>query len=298
MISMHVLITMYLPSPPISGIPIGPVTIHFYALALMTGMATALILSSRRVAARGGNREHFENLAFWAILLGIVGARTYHVITHYQDYFSPGTDPLEVFKVWHGGLAILGGVLFGAVTFAVGARIYKMPFSSIVDCVAPTVLIAQAIGRLGNWFNQELFGLPSELPWAVKIDPAYRPPGYEQAETFHPMFLYEMVWNLLGAAVLFRLEKRFRLGRGKLFICYLMWYTFGRFFLEMVRTDPSNLVLGLRVNSFAAGVVFLAAASALVWALRNRPGVRLLPFGMNGPNGATMITPRPASSTK
>ena len=174
--------------------------------------------------------------------------------------------------IWEGGLAIFGGVALGALAVWWMCRRYGYSTPDMFDVLAPGVLIAQAVGRLGNWFNQELFGRPTTLPWGLEIAPQHRPEGYEQYATFHPAFLYELTWNLLGAGVLLWAEKRFRLGRGKLFTLYLAIYAFGRFWIERWRLDPANYVAGWRVNNTAAFVIFVGAVIALLWLVRRRPG--------------------------
>ncbi len=283
---------LQIPAPPISGFTVGGFTIHFYAFCVLAGILVAAWLARRRFTARGGDADRFDSMIFIIVLVGIAGARLYHVITDYQLYFGPGRDPLQAFNIRNGGLGIWGGVILGGLAAWLLCRRHKLDFGSFADVLAPALLFAQAIGRLGNWFNQELFGRPTDLPWGLYVDPRYRPPGYESYETFQPTFAYEMVWNTAGGLLLLWAEKRFNLGRGKLFTCYVLWYTLGRFFIEGLRIDPVNHLGGWRVNSVVSVVCFVTAAILLVWQLRKRPGVMLWPFGFAEP-GAGLHPVRP-----
>lgn len=272
-----------IPSPSFSQFHLGPITIHIYALCILTGIALGWIIARRRFVARGGDPEQFENLCLVSVLSGIVGARLYHVITDNQLYFGPGKNPWHAFLIWQGGLGIWGGVAAGALAAWLMARHYKLPFGDVADCFAPALLVAQAIGRLGNWFNQELFGKPTSLPWGLEIAPQYRPAGYEQYATFQPTFLYELLWNLAACVVLLWLEKRFRLARGRVFAAYICLYTLGRFFVERLRIDPAHTFGGLRLNDYTAIIVFLAGA-AIWWVLaKRRPGVVQQPLASAQP---------------
>ncbi len=265
--------TLFIPSPSISGFNIGPVTIHFYALCLLAGIAAAWWLGSRRWMARGGRQETFEWAVLWAIPIGIVGARIYHVLTHLADYFGPGINPWSVFFIWEGGIAIYGAVGGGAIAAWLACRARGARFAALADALAPGIAIGQALGRFGNWFNQELYGWPTDLPWGLQIDPQHRVPGYENFATFHPTFLYEMLWNFLVAGVLLWADKRFTLGRGKVFALYMALYGFGRFFTEGMRTDSSYTMIGpLRQNQFAALLICLAGILLLLWLVKFRPG--------------------------
>lgn len=266
------MIWLNIPSPSISSVSLGPLTIHFYSLCILAGMFVAWQLGARRAVARGGNREDFDLIVLYTIVFGIIGARIYHVITHYQDYFGPGRDPWGVFKTWEGGIAIMGGLIGGALTILFLTRRKGINTAAFLDTLAPGVLFAQGIGRLGNWFNQELFGLPTKLPWGLEIDAAHRPLGYTQYETFHPTFLYEMLWNFTGGFVLIWLEKKFKLGHGRVFALYLAWYMLGRSFIEAIRIDPSNEIWGIRVNNLSAGITFVVAVAIFIWLSVKKPG--------------------------
>ncbi|MFZ2625900.1 MAG: prolipoprotein diacylglyceryl transferase [Propionibacterium sp.] len=263
---------LFLPSPPISEFQLGPLTIHIYALCMLAGIVVAWMLASRRFVARGGKPEQFESLALWVVIIGIVGARAYHVATDPELYFAPGRNPVDAFKIWNGGLGIWGAVAAGAVTGLIWCRRHGVRFGEVADAMAPALLFAQAIGRLGNWFNQELFGRPTTLPWGLLIDPAHRPAGYEQFATFHPTFLYELIWCTIGGFLLLWLERRLPLGRGKLFTVYVLYYCLGRFFIESLRIDPANHLDGMRLNNYTSAIVFAVAACVLVWQLWRHPG--------------------------
>jgi prolipoprotein diacylglyceryl transferase len=203
---------------------------------------------------------------------GIIGGRLYHVITTPEPYFGAGGDPLDAFAIWHGGLGIWGAIALGAVGAWIGCRQRGIPLPAFADVLAPGLLVAQAIGRLGNWFNQELFGRPTDLPWALEIDPENRPPGFEQFATFHPTFLYELLWNLALAGVLIWADRRFRIGHGRVFALYVAGYTVGRVWIEWLRIDEAEHVLGLRLNILTCAVAFAGAMAYFVISLRRHPG--------------------------
>lgn len=269
---MNSLVILFIPSPSISSIQLGPLTIRFYALCLIAGIIAAWMLGVRRWLARGGTPESFETILLWAIPIGIVGARIYHVLTHLGDYFGPGATG-HWWAIWEGGIAIYGAIGFGALAAWIVCRRRRVAFAALVDALAPAIAIGQAIGRWGNWFNQELFGLPTTLPWGLEIDQAHRPAEFAEYATFHPTFLYESLWNLLVAGVLVFLDRRLTLGRGKVFALYLALYGFGRFFTEGIRTDPSDTMFGpLRQNQFAAALICVAGVLLFTWLWRFRPG--------------------------
>ena len=274
--------TASIPSPPIewSSFSIGPVTVHAYALWILLGIFVALWLTTRRWVERGGDPEAVGDIAFWAIPFGILGGRLYHVITTPGPYFGEGGNPWDAFKIWEGGLGIWGAVALGALGAWIGARRRGVSFTAFADAAAPGVLIAQAIGRLGNWFNQELFGRPTELPWGLEIDPAFRPDGYEQFAAFHPTFLYEVVWNLAGAALIIYLDKRFDLRGGRVFWLYVMVYVAGRGWIEGVRIDTAVHIAGLRINEWVSIIVLPLAAAMFIWlGIRQRRETIRVPRG-------------------
>jgi prolipoprotein diacylglyceryl transferase len=266
------MIALFIPSPSISSFSLGPLTIHFYALCLITGIIAAWVIGLRRWRARGGTTDSFETVLLWAIPIGILGARFYHVMTHLGDYFGAGADQ-HWWAIWEGGIAIYGAIGFGALAAWITSRRRGIAFAALADSLAPGIAVGQALGRFGNWFNQELYGLPTDLPWALEIDPLHRVPPYEAYATFHPTFLYESVWNLLVAGTLLWADRKFRLGRGKVFALYVALYGFGRIFTESLRTDYSYDVFGpLRFNAAVAMLICLAGVMLLIWLIRQRPG--------------------------
>ena len=237
--------------------------IHAYALCILVGIIVAVWMTSRRLTSRGAEPGVTLDIVLWTVPIGIVGARLFHVVTHPDDYFA-GQELWHIFAVWEGGLAIFGGLIFGAVGAFIGCRITGIRFFTFADAVAPAILLAQAFGRFGNWFNHELFGLPTDLPWGLEIEqsnPAY-PLGLPEGTLFQPTFLYEIIWNLLGVAVILVLEKRFRLQWGKVLGLYLMWYGAGRIVWESIRIDPSEIFFGIRTNVWAA--IFAVVLGAVI----------------------------------
>ncbi|WP_300676884.1 prolipoprotein diacylglyceryl transferase [Nocardioides sp.] len=268
------ILPLSIPSPGEGVWHIGALPIRGYALCIVLGIVVAVWLSERRWVARGGKSGEISDVALWAVPFGIIGARLYHVATDHDLYFGAGRSFWNVFYVWHGGLGIWGGVAGGALGAWLGARKRNIDFGALADVIAPTLLVAQAIGRWGNWFNQELYGKPTDLPWGLEIDPAHRVPGYENVATFQPTFLYECVWNLAAFALLLWLERRFRLGFGRVMALYVMFYTAGRGWIEMLRIDTVELnhVLGLRFNVWTSIVLFVAALIFFMWSQRRHPG--------------------------
>ena len=263
-----------IPSPGEGVWYLGPVPIRAYALCIVLGVVVAIWIGERRWEARGGRRGQVGDVAIWAIPFGLVGGRLYHVITDYELYFGEGREPITALYVWQGGLGIWGAVALGALGAYIGCRRAQMRFLPFADAVAPGILVAQALGRWGNWFNQELFGRPTSLPWALEIEPGARPEGYEQFETFHPTFLYEFGWNLGIAALVVWADRRLNLGFGRVFALYVAGYTAGRGWIEHLRIDDVQLddVFGLRVNVWVSIVVFLAAVSYFAVSSRRHPG--------------------------
>ncbi|MFM6939967.1 MAG: prolipoprotein diacylglyceryl transferase [Rhodoluna sp.] len=264
-----------IPSPSVSSITVGPFVIHFYALFILAGIVLAIWMANNRLTKRGGESGVAIDIALWAVPFGIVGGRIFHVLTHLGDYFSEGADITAIFRIWEGGLAIYGAILFGLLGAWIGARTAGVRFWSFVDAVAPGVLLAQALGRWGNYFNQELFGTPTTLPWGLEIDsnnPAY-PLGLPAGVLFHPTFLYESLWSLAGVFLLLKLDQKFDLRWGKMFALYIAFYSLGRIWTESLRIDPSEVFLGLRTNiwSALAGI----AAAIVIWRVQSRrhPGL-------------------------
>jgi prolipoprotein diacylglyceryl transferase len=264
-----------IPSPTVSFFDVGPFRVHIYALFILTGIVLAIWLANHRLTKRGGESGVAIDIALWAVPFGIVGGRIFHVLTHLGDYFYAGADLTAVFRIWEGGLAIYGAILFGLFGAWLGARFAGVRFWSFVDAVAPGILLAQAIGRWGNYFNQELFGTPTTLPWGLEIDPnnAAYPVGLPGGVLFHPTFLYESLWSLAGVALLLTLDSKFDLRWGKMFALYIAFYSVGRLWTESLRIDPSDIILGLRTNTWSAlaGVV----AAVVIWRVQGRrhPGL-------------------------
>ncbi|MBM7827066.1 prolipoprotein diacylglyceryl transferase [Microbacterium aurum] len=248
-------------------------TIHTYALCIIVGILAAAAITERRLRRRGVARWAVVDIAIWVVPLGIVAARFYHVFTHVGDYFYPGANLWSVFAIWDGGNAIYGALIGGAIGAVIACRRMGLRFWAFADALAPGLLVAQAIGRLGNWFNQELFGLPTTLPWGLEISPsaAMFPDGLPAGTLFHPLFLYEMIWNLCGAGVILLLERRFALGWGRSLAVYLIWYGLGRSGLEAIRIDPtSDAPLGIPANIWASfAVVALGIAIMVVQTVRH-----------------------------
>ena len=286
-----------IPSPDISRIEIGPLTIHIYALCLMAGMVAAWFIGSRRWVARGGLADTFETIVLVAIPSGIVGARIYHVLTHWGDYFAPGRNPWSAFFIWEGGIAIFGSLIGGAIGALIACKLTGAKMTAFADVLAPGLILAQAVGRFGNWFNQELFGGPDDGPLGLEIDPAHRPAEYADVPTFQPTFLYEMSWNLVGGLLLLWLDRKFKLGWGKLFSLYMVVYGTGRFWIEGIRTDFSYMVGPLRTNQVTALLIALAGLALFAVLAKLKPGRE--PWverrGVGGPDDST-DAPDPATS--
>jgi phosphatidylglycerol---prolipoprotein diacylglyceryl transferase len=250
-----------IPSPDDGVIHLGPVPLHMYGLMIALGVLVAARVGRARYVAKGGNGEAFDSVAFWAVIGGIIGARLYHVVTDYQLFEGHWERTVQI---WRGGLGIWGAVLGGAVAVLIVARRRPIVFADVADSVVPGLAFAQAIGRWGNYFNQELFGGPSTLPWAVEISPAHRPAGYEQYATFQPTFLYESLWCVaLGFALLW-VDRRWKLARGQLFALYAAGYTAFRFVMEEMRIDPAHTIGPLRVNAWVSIGVFVISVTIFV----------------------------------
>ncbi len=263
----------FIPSPPQGVWHLGPFPIRAYALLILIGIFVAIWITDKRWVARGGMAGQIGEVALWAVPAGIIGARLYHVMTDWSTYFGPGgLGFVAALKIWQGGLGIWGAVLGGALGAWYACRRYNLLLPPLGDALAPGLAIAQAIGRFGNWFNQELFGEPTTLPWGLKIDATHRPDGFEQFATFHPTFLYEALWCLGVAAVVWWADRRFRMGHGRVFALYVALYCLGRLFWEILRIDTATRILGLRVNIFTSVLVGLGAVVYLVISARMRPG--------------------------
>jgi len=272
-----------------SGFSIGPFFIRFYGILIMLGAVAAAFLAEREARRRKLNSEFVWDGLIWVLIGGIIGARLWHIFTpppsmlvldpatglYVNPYFIHGVPQfLDIISIWKGGLGIPGAIIGGALALAIFCRRRKMSFMLWADIAAPGVALAQAIGRWGNFFNQELYGKPSTLPWAIYIDTAHRVPGYEQYSTFHPLFLYESIWNLLNMGFLLFLERRFpqKLKEGDLFLTYLIGYPIGRFFLEFLKLDAPR-VGTININQTVMLVVIVIASGLLIW--RHRPRASL-----------------------
>lgn len=260
MLSTAFSVPLSIPSPPISNFVIGPFTIHFYALCIIAGIVVATFMTNHRLTKRGAEPWVVIDIILLAVPLAIIGARLFHVFTHFSDYFGPGvTDPFGWIKIWEGGIAIYGALIGGAIGAWLGCRWTGIRFWTFADALAPGMLLAQAMGRFGNWFNHELFGLPTDLPWGLEIPSPNSaiPIGMPEGTLYHPTFLYEVIWNTLGVIVLLWLGRKASMQWGRLFAVYLIWYSAGRILWESIRIDPSDIILGLRTNVWSAilGVV-------------------------------------------
>jgi prolipoprotein diacylglyceryl transferase len=267
-----VVVPAFIPSPSQGVWHLGPLPLRAYAICILIGIFAGYWLGRKRWVARGGAPEVLADIIMWAVPFGLVGARIYHVITDSELYFGPGKHPIDALKIWHGGLGIWGAVAFGALGAWIACRRHKVPFLAVADAMAPGIALAQVVGRFGNYFNQELFGRPTTLPWGLEIDLAHRPDGYTQYATFHPTFLYEAIWNLGVIALVILAGRRFKLGHGRAFALYVAGYTAGRAWIENLRIDTVNHFLGLRLNVWTALILFVASVVYLVLSARLKPG--------------------------
>ena len=250
-----------LPSPSANSLSIGPLELRAYGLMIALGALTAVAWSRRRHAARGGDPEDMSTIALWAVPAGLVGSRLYHVATDWRSFQGRWED---VPALWQGGLGIPGGLMAGVTVGVLVARRRGLSMAGAMDVMVPTIPVAQAIGRWGNWFNQEVFGRPTDLPWALEIDTAHRPSGYSEAATFHPTFLYEGLWNVVLAIFLVRIERRGVLRPGYLVGLWVFGYGLGRLWVEALRVDQASLIVGVRVNTWMA-LVAIAVGAVVTW---------------------------------
>ena len=259
-----------IPSPSKSAFDVGPLTIHMYGLTLLVAILAATWLTAVRWRKVGGDPDLVLRAAVWGVAAGVVGARAYHVLTSWNQVPSPKWK--GAFEVWEGGLGVWGGILLGTL---VGVWIVRRSGASgtlMMDAVAPGMLLAQGIGRIGNWFNQELYGKPTDLPWGLEIDPSHRTAQYLSHATFHPTFLYELIWDLVGVVFLIWVGRRFVIRPPALFALYVAYYTFGRFFEELLRVDPAHEFGPLRLNAWVSLVLFVCSTTFFVWWQRRVPG--------------------------
>ena len=260
------MLPMSIPSPAEGVLWLGPIPLRGYAFAIILGIIVAVWVSEKRWQARGGRLGDIQDIALWAVPFGLVGGRLYHVLTDWQLYFSEGAHPIEALYIWRGGLGVWGAIALGAVGAVIGARRKGIKIIPLLDTIAPTCLLAMGIGRWGNWFNQELFGRPTDLPWGLEIDPSRYPDGPSQfpvGTTFHPTFLYEFCWDILAFFVIVYLQKKLRLGGGRVVALYVMAYCLGRGLIETLRIDNVQLanVLGLRWSEWMSIILFVLAAA-------------------------------------
>ena len=295
------------PSPPRGVWQLGPFPLRAYAVFIIVGIVVAIWWGERRWTARGGQPGTVVDIALWAVPFGVVGGRLYHVATDWPTYFGAGGHPVQALRIWDGGLGIWGAVALGGVGAWIACRRHRIPLPAFADAIAPAILLAQAIGRLGNYFNQELYGRDTGLPWGLII---YRRVDVHGAQDningvstgaveriVHPTFLYEMLWNLLVVAVLVAVDRRQRLGHGRLFALYVAGYCLGRFGVELERADHATHVGGIRINTFTSAIVFVLAIAYLVWAPKGRETADELGPALQeseqAANGANVERPHP-----
>jgi prolipoprotein diacylglyceryl transferase len=271
-----------IPSPDQGVWHLGPIPIRAYAFWILAGIGVAIWLGERRWQARGGRPGLVIDTAAWMVPFGVIGGRVYHVLTSWSQYFGPGGDPVRALKIWEGGLGIWGAVALGGVGAWIGARRHGVALPPLADAIAPGIVLAQAMGRLGNWFNNELYGSPTTLPWGLQVHewddaagralvgadgvPLLRPGLY------HPTFLYELLWDVGVCLVLLWIDRRWKPGHGRLFALYVALYTVGRTWIELLRIDPAPQVLGLRLNVWTSIVVFTGAVVYIMVSAKLRPG--------------------------
>ena len=251
-----------IPSPDSGVIDLGPLLVHMYGLMLLLAIAVCIGVTGIRYVRRGGDWDLVLRVAVWGVAAGIVGARAYHVLTSWNEVPDEWWGP---FAVWKGGLGVWGGIGLGCLVGAWIVRRARRNVAEFADCVAPGLLIAQGIGRIGNWWNQELYGNPTDRPWGLEIDPEHRVAGYEGSETFHPTFLYELLYNIGMAGVLILIGWRFRIRAPGLFALYVAFYCFGRFFEELLRIDPAHEFGPLRLNAWVSVVGFVLSLGFFIW---------------------------------
>ena len=267
------MIQLSIPSPSTGVIYLGPLPLRAYSLFIILGIFVAIWLGNKRWIAKGGKPGQVSDVALFAVPFGIIGGRIYHVATDWEKYFGSGQNWIDALKIWNGGLGIWGAILFGGVGAWIGCKYYKIYLPPFADAIAPGIIFAQAIGRLGNYFNQELFGKPTDLAWGLEIAEKFRPQGFESFSTFHPTFLYEIIWNVLIGFGLIYLDRKYKIGHGRLFALYVSFYSLGRLFIENLRIDEARLILGFRFNVFTSLVVIVGGLIYFVISNRSKPGI-------------------------
>ena len=281
----------FIPSPHTGVVHVGPLQLHMYGLTLLVAILACIWLTGKRWTAMGGDWELVTRVAVWGVGFGVLGARLYHDVTSWSEVPTPKWQ--GIWEVWKGGLGVWGGILFGTIAGAVVVRRAGVSVAKFMDAAAPGLLLAQGIGRIGNWWNQELYGKPTDLPWALKIDPEHRTLTYLNNATFHPTFLYELIWDFVGVGLLIWVGRRFTIRPPGLFALYVAWYCFGRFFEELLRVDPAHHIAGLRLNAWVAAILFFASVIYFVLHQRRAPGRRVRERKREPPKkGPTMAIPR------
>ncbi len=279
-----------IPSPSDGTLELGPLTLHMYGLMLLLAIGACIGLTGIRYVRRGGDWDTVLRVAVWGVAAGIVGARAYHVLTSWDEVPDEWWGP---FAVWKGGLGVWGGIGLGCVVGAIVAKRSGANVAVLADCVAPGLLLAQGIGRIGNWWNQELYGKPTDEPWGLEIDPQHRVQGYEQYDTFHPTFLYELIYDSVMVVVLLLVDRFFRIRPPALFALYVSIYTFGRFFEELLRIDPAHEFAGLRLNAWVSIVLFVCSTAGFIWwQFFQGRGVRRRREAERAPEGPKMAIPK------
>ncbi len=293
-----------IPSPHSNAVHIGPLTIHMYGLMLLLAIFAAIALTAVRWKRLGGEFDLVVRVAVWGVAFGVIGARAYHDITSWSEVPDPKWK--GIFEVWQGGLGVWGGILCGTLAGVIVVRNSGESVRLFMDVAAPGLLLAQAIGRIGNWWNQELFGKPTKLPWGLEIDDLHLPrtatggfpKGVFSGTTFHPTFLYELIWNLAGVLILLWVGRRWVIRPPALFALYVSYYCFGRFFEELLRIDPSHHIVGLRLNAWVSLIMFAGATAFFVyWQVMGRgwdppPGPTRKVKPREIPQGPKMAIPR------
>ena len=267
------MIQLSIPSPSTGVIYLGPLPLRAYSLFIILGIFIAIWLGNKRWIAKGGKPGQVSDVAIFAVPFGIIGGRIYHVATDWEKYFGSGQNWIDALKIWNGGLGIWGAILFGGVGAWIGCKYYKIYLPPFADAIAPGIIFAQAIGRLGNYFNQELFGKPTDLAWGLEIADKFRPQGFESFATFHPTFLYEIIWNVFIGFGLIYFDRKYKIGHGRLFALYVSLYSLGRLFIENLRIDEARLILGFRFNVFTSLVVIVGGLIYFVISNKSKPGI-------------------------
>ena len=266
------MISITIPSPSTGVLNIGAFPLRAYSLFIIIGIFVAIWLGNKRWIERGGKLGQVSDVAIFAVPFGIIGGRIYHVATDWEKYFGANQNWVDALKIWNGGLGIWGAIFFGGIAAWIGCKYYKIYLPPFADAIAPGIIFAQAVGRLGNYFNQELFGKPTNVSWGLEIAEKYRPAGFESFATFHPTFLYELIWNVLIGFGLIYLDKKFKLGHGRVFALYVSLYSLGRLFVESLRIDEARLILGLRFNVFTSLAVIVGGLVYFALSNKYRPG--------------------------